>query len=303
MVAVHQRWAAKQYALQKFTSVFALLARLEALEGETQNLKTDLQQARAELAATRSELAGSKVNLDQRLQEHTSHCVDARETAVKDELQQLVGAAGSSLEHLSRRCQGQQYCDSRGARHRSNQQACRPHTPCEGQARGRGSTRGLNPCTISVCSGSQPHWQTRQQQEGSFGGVFYPLSQTGVWLSGAGPPPQGRDRRPPLHGLTPLAPLPKPPHSRRLPANNNEASILFHFWYGMLRASQKSRQSCMRHGHTLHSLMLLCFPKPRLLLFYISSYQTIQSILSRHPQLAGVARVYYWQSGGSFLSP
>ena len=80
----------------------ALLARVEALEGETQHLRTGLQQAQVELAAARSELAESKVTLDTRLQDHTSHCV-ARETAVKDELQQLVSTEGSSLEHLNRR--------------------------------------------------------------------------------------------------------------------------------------------------------------------------------------------------------
>ena len=80
----------------------ALLARVEALEGDTQHLRSDLQQTKAELAATRSELAEAKVTLDTRLQEHTSHCI-ARETAVKDELQQLVSTEGSSLEHLSRR--------------------------------------------------------------------------------------------------------------------------------------------------------------------------------------------------------
>jgi hypothetical protein len=79
-----------------------LLARVEALEADTQHLRTDLQQTQTELAAARSELAESKVTLDTRLQDHTSHCV-ARETAVKDELQQLVSTESSSLEHLSRR--------------------------------------------------------------------------------------------------------------------------------------------------------------------------------------------------------
>ena len=74
----------------------------EALEGETQRLRIDLQQTQTELAAARSELTESKVTLDTRLQDHTSHCV-ARETAVKDELQQLFSTEGSSLEHLSRR--------------------------------------------------------------------------------------------------------------------------------------------------------------------------------------------------------
>ena len=94
---------------------------------------------------------------------------------------------------------------------------------------------------------------------------------------------QGQDYRPPLQGLAPLAPPLQPPHNRGLPANNNEASTLSHFWYGMLRASQKSRQSCMRHGHTLHSLMLLCFQKPRLLLSCAGSFRTMQSTLSQHP--------------------
>ena len=80
----------------------ALLARVEALEGDTQHLRTDLQQTKSELAAARSELAEAKDTLDTRLQEHTSHCI-ARETAVKDELQQLVSTEGSSLEHLSQR--------------------------------------------------------------------------------------------------------------------------------------------------------------------------------------------------------
>ena len=71
------------------------------MEGKTQHLRTDLQQAQTEPAAARSELAESKVTLDTRLQDHTSHCV-ARETAVKDELQQLVSTEGSSLEHLNR---------------------------------------------------------------------------------------------------------------------------------------------------------------------------------------------------------
>ena len=49
-----------------------------------------------------TELAESKVTLDTRLQDHTSHYV-ARETAVKDELQQLVSTESSGLEHLNRR--------------------------------------------------------------------------------------------------------------------------------------------------------------------------------------------------------
>lgn len=80
----------------------ALLARIETLEGETQHLRADLQQTKADLAATRSELAVSKTSLDQRLEEQTSHSI-ARETAVKDGLQGLLSAEGSSLEHLSQR--------------------------------------------------------------------------------------------------------------------------------------------------------------------------------------------------------
>ena len=80
----------------------ALLTRIEALEGETQHLRDDLQQANTELATARSQLAESKVTLETPLQEQTSHFV-ARETAVKDELRQLVSVEGSSLEHLSRR--------------------------------------------------------------------------------------------------------------------------------------------------------------------------------------------------------
>lgn len=71
-----------------------------------------------------------------------------------------------------------------------------------------------------------------------------------------------------------LALLPQAPPARGLPANNNEASTLSHFWYGMFQASQRSRQSCMRHGHTLHNLMLLCSQKPRLLPPCTSSSRT-----------------------------
>ena len=51
-------------------------------------------------------------------------------------------------------------------------------------------------------------------------------------------------------------PRPWPPHKRGLPAKNSEASALSQFWYGMLRASQRSQRSCMRHWHTLHSLTI-----------------------------------------------
>ena len=93
----------------------ALLTRIEVLEGETQHLRDDLQQAKTELATARSESAESKVTLDTRLQEHTIHCV-ARETAVKDELRQLVSAEGSSLEHLSRGVSGPTMLSCMGCR-------------------------------------------------------------------------------------------------------------------------------------------------------------------------------------------
>ena len=149
-----------------------LLARIEALEAETQHLRTDLKQTQTELAAAHSELARSRVALDTRLQDHTSHCI-ARETAVKDELQQLVSTEGSSLEHLSRRIKANNI-----VMHGLPDTAAtsRPHTPCEGQTRCRNSTHRLCSCTVSDHPGGQPHWQARQQQEGSLGGVLHPRS-------------------------------------------------------------------------------------------------------------------------------
>lgn len=91
--------------------------------------------------------------------------------------------------------------------------------------------------------------------------------------------------------------------NRGLPANTNEAITLSHFWYGMLRASQRSQPSCMRHGHTLHNLMLLCCQRLRLLLLCINGSQTILSILFQHPRPGGVARASFWQSGSTFPSP
>ena len=82
-----------------------LLARIQALEGNraaVQQLESKLLQAQADLAATRSELAGFKSSVEHQLQEQTSHSI-ARENAVKDGLQQLVQAEGSSLERLSQR--------------------------------------------------------------------------------------------------------------------------------------------------------------------------------------------------------
>ncbi|DBA94335.1 TPA: hypothetical protein ACH3X1_001942 [Trebouxia sp. C0004] len=96
-----------------------LLARIGALEqnqADCQQLKSDLLQTQTELAATRSELlkaqteltaaysdlAEFKGSVNKRLGEQTSHSI-ARETAVKDGLQQQVNAEGSSLEHLSQR--------------------------------------------------------------------------------------------------------------------------------------------------------------------------------------------------------
>ncbi|DBA81859.1 TPA: hypothetical protein ACH3X1_007578 [Trebouxia sp. C0004] len=96
-----------------------LLARIGALEqnqAESQQLRSDLLQTQTELAATRSELlkaqteltaacsdlAEFKGSVNKRLGEQTSHSI-ARETAVKDRLQQQVNAEGSNLEHLSQR--------------------------------------------------------------------------------------------------------------------------------------------------------------------------------------------------------
>ncbi|KAL3132221.1 hypothetical protein ABBQ32_008810 [Trebouxia sp. C0010 RCD-2024] len=83
----------------------ALLIRVQALEGDkadVQQLKSDLLRAQTDLAAVPSELAELKGSITQQLQEQTSHGI-ARETAVKDELRQLVQAEGSSLERLSQR--------------------------------------------------------------------------------------------------------------------------------------------------------------------------------------------------------
>ncbi|DBB04180.1 TPA: hypothetical protein ACH3X1_013223 [Trebouxia sp. C0004] len=94
-----------------------LLARIGALEqnqADSQQLRSDLLQTQTELAATRSELlkaqteltaacsdlAEFKGSVNKRLGEQTSHSI-ARETAVKDGLQQQVNAEGSNLEHLS----------------------------------------------------------------------------------------------------------------------------------------------------------------------------------------------------------
>ncbi|DBA82787.1 TPA: hypothetical protein ACH3X1_007014 [Trebouxia sp. C0004] len=96
-----------------------LLARIGALEqnqADSQQLRSDLLQTQTELAATRSELLKAQTELtaacsdltefkgsvNKRLGEQTSHSI-ARETAVKDGLQQQVNAEGSSLEHLSQR--------------------------------------------------------------------------------------------------------------------------------------------------------------------------------------------------------
>ncbi|DBA86643.1 TPA: hypothetical protein ACH3X1_005108 [Trebouxia sp. C0004] len=96
-----------------------LLTRIGALEqnqAESQQLRSDLLQTQTELAATRSELlkaqtelpaaysdlAEFKGSVNKRLGEQTSHSI-ARETAVKDGLQQQVNAEGSNLEHLSQR--------------------------------------------------------------------------------------------------------------------------------------------------------------------------------------------------------
>ncbi|DBA75829.1 TPA: hypothetical protein ACH3X1_010234 [Trebouxia sp. C0004] len=96
-----------------------LLARIGALEqnqAESQQLRSDLLQTQTELAATRSELlkaqteltaacsdlAEFKCSVNKRLGEQTSHSI-ARETAVKDGLQQQVNAEGSNLKHLSQR--------------------------------------------------------------------------------------------------------------------------------------------------------------------------------------------------------
>jgi len=95
------------------------VARVRALEQSragSQQLRSDLLQTQTELAATRSELLKAQTDLtaacsdlaefkgsvDKRLGEQTSHRI-ARETAVKDGLQQQVNAGGSSLEHLSQR--------------------------------------------------------------------------------------------------------------------------------------------------------------------------------------------------------
>ncbi|DBA75785.1 TPA: hypothetical protein ACH3X1_010196 [Trebouxia sp. C0004] len=96
-----------------------LLARIGALEqnqADSQQLRSDLLQTQTELAAKRSELlkaqteltaacsdlAEFKGSVNKRLGEQTSHSI-ARETAVKDGLQQQVNAEGSNLEHLSQR--------------------------------------------------------------------------------------------------------------------------------------------------------------------------------------------------------
>ncbi|DBA92482.1 TPA: hypothetical protein ACH3X1_002715 [Trebouxia sp. C0004] len=96
-----------------------LVARIRALEQnqvDSQQLRSDLLQTQIELVATRSELlkaqteltaacfdlAEFKGSVDKRLGEHASHSI-ARETAVRDRLQQQVSAEGSSLEHLSQR--------------------------------------------------------------------------------------------------------------------------------------------------------------------------------------------------------
>ena len=131
----------------------ALLIRIEALKGETQHLRDDLQQAKTELATARSELAESEVALDTRLQERTSHYV-ARETAVKDELRQLVSAEGLQLGAPQQASQGQQCCHARGAGQRNNQQASRPHAPYEGQAGCCSSAQRLYSCTIPAPSQS-----------------------------------------------------------------------------------------------------------------------------------------------------
>ena len=59
-----------------------------------------------------------------------------------------------------------------------------------------------------------------------------------------------------LHLPHSLAPLARSPPNRGVPVNNNEASTLSHFWFGMFRAYQRSVQSFMRHGRTLRSLIL-----------------------------------------------
>ncbi|DBA94590.1 TPA: hypothetical protein ACH3X1_002172 [Trebouxia sp. C0004] len=96
-----------------------LVARIRALEqnqADSKQLRSDLLQTQTELGVTRSELlkaqteltaacsdlAEFKGSVDKRLGEHASHSI-ARETAVRDGLQQQVSAEGSSLEHLSQR--------------------------------------------------------------------------------------------------------------------------------------------------------------------------------------------------------
>ena len=150
----------------------ALLARIEALEGDTQHLRTDLRQTKSELAASRSELAEAKDTLDTRLQEHTSHCI-ARETAVKDELQQLVSTEGSSLEHLSQRVRANNIV-MHGVPDTAATSKPADLTRLVKGKLDAAAPRRLYSCTVSVHSGSQPHWQARQQQEGSPGGVLHP---------------------------------------------------------------------------------------------------------------------------------
>ncbi len=96
-----------------------LVARLETLEqnqADAQQLRSHLPQTQTELAATRSELlkaqtelttacsdlAELKGSVNKRLVEQTSYSI-ARETAVRDGLQQQVNAEGSCLEHLRQR--------------------------------------------------------------------------------------------------------------------------------------------------------------------------------------------------------
>ncbi|DBA74234.1 TPA: hypothetical protein ACH3X1_011024 [Trebouxia sp. C0004] len=67
-----------------------------------QQHRSELLKAQTELTAACSDLAEFKGSVNKRLGEQTSHSI-ARETAVKDGLQQQVNAEGSNLEHLGQR--------------------------------------------------------------------------------------------------------------------------------------------------------------------------------------------------------
>ena len=87
---------------QRSTDVQQLRSDLLQAQNELAAVRSDLLQTQTELATTRSDLAEFGGSIDKQLGDQTSHSI-ARETAVKDKLQQQLSTEGSSLEHLSQR--------------------------------------------------------------------------------------------------------------------------------------------------------------------------------------------------------